>query len=92
MRTDPSALPPAEARPQGGSSSQARAGRWLADLERAMLEARPQEDPVRSPQGRAPAAQVSPPSAASKPVEAMDLSVLPGTSYSTLPLSPRTIR
>lgn len=40
MKTDPSGLLAAEPRHNGGAASQARAGRWLADLERAMLDAR----------------------------------------------------
>ena len=42
MRTDTSIAPFDGLSPQGGRSSQARAGRWLADLEQALIEARPQ--------------------------------------------------
>ena len=64
MKAEASTLLPPEPRPHGGSAPQARAGRWLADLERAMLDARPQDDAARThepPQARtALAAQGAP--------------------------------
>ncbi len=87
MKTDPSALLPAEPRLHASTASQARAGRWLADLERAMLDARPQDDaarPVKAPQPRmAPAAPAVPPSAVPSAFASPASAALPHALQST---------